>query len=87
MTTYTVKVFKADKRTKSGERLVLEKDYESTTQSMLEHTVKTSLQKGERYEIRETYVTRVNMMSGKEYTERYDTPSYCSPASEIYWSA
>lgn len=31
-------------------------------------------------------ITRVNMMSGKEYQERRDTPIYCSPASETYWS-
>jgi hypothetical protein len=31
-------------------------------------------------------VTRVNMMSGLEYQERRDTPIYCSPASETYWS-
>ena len=31
-------------------------------------------------------VTRVNLMSGKEYKERRDTPSYLSPASESYWS-
>ena len=29
---------------------------------------------------------RTNMMGGKEYTERYDTPRYCSPSSEAYWS-
>jgi hypothetical protein len=31
-------------------------------------------------------VERINMMSGKPYMERYDTPGYCSPASEAYWS-
>jgi hypothetical protein len=31
-------------------------------------------------------VTRVNLMTGLEYQERADTPSYCSPASESYWS-
>ena len=34
----------------------------------------------------ETYVTRKNMMSGREYQERYDTPYFCSPSSESYWS-
>ena len=38
------------------------------------------------FEIHETYVTRVNMMGGAEYQERYDTPRYCSPSSEAYWS-
>ena len=31
-------------------------------------------------------VTRINMMSGLPYQEAEDTPSYCSPASEAYWS-
>jgi hypothetical protein len=35
----------------------------------------------------ETFVSRKNMMSGKEYLERYDTPYYCSPSSETFWSA
>ena len=34
----------------------------------------------------EKEVTRVNMMSGLEYKEKINTPSYCSPASESYWS-
>ena len=34
----------------------------------------------------EKFVTRKNMMSGKEYTERVNTPSYMSPSSESYWS-
>ena len=34
----------------------------------------------------EKKVTRKNMMSGKEYQEPINTPSYCSPSSEAYWS-
>lgn len=34
----------------------------------------------------EKKVTRVNMMTGQEYQESVNTPSYCSPASEAYWS-
>ena len=85
---YTVEVFKADKRTKTGERRVLKQDYDTDNRSMLEHTVKHTWLKsqGFRYEIHETYVTRKNMMSGKEFKERYDTPYYCSPSSETYWS-
>jgi len=37
-------------------------------------------------ELHETFVTKRNLMGGKEFTERYDTPYYCSPASESYWS-
>jgi hypothetical protein len=31
-------------------------------------------------------VTRQNLMSGLEYQEPADTPNYCSPSSEAYWS-
>lgn len=31
-------------------------------------------------------VERVNLMSGKKYMERRDTPLCCSPSSETFWS-
>jgi hypothetical protein len=31
-------------------------------------------------------VEKVNMMSGLPYMEASNTPSYCSPSSESYWS-
>lgn len=34
----------------------------------------------------EKMVKRINLMSGKEYTESVNTPNYCSPSSESYWS-
>ena len=85
---YTVEIYKKDARTKKGERLVSKTDYEVTEQTMLEHTVKHTYRasQGYRYEIHETYVTKTNLMGGKEFTERYDTPHYCSPSSESYWS-
>ena len=83
---YTVEIYRKDARTKEGERLVLKKDYDTNNRSTLEKSVKDSLQKNERYEIHETYVTRTSLMGGKEFKERYDTPYYCSPSSETYWS-
>ena len=86
--TYTVIVYKVDKRKKTGEREVLYKDYDTDNLSMLEHTVKHTWlsSAGFRYEIHETMVKRTNMMGGGEYWERFDTPNYCSPSSESYWS-
>ena len=83
---YTVEIYRADARTKAGERLVLKKDYDTDNLSTLEKTVKDSIQKNERYEIHKTFVTRTSLMGGKEFEERYDTPYYCSPSSETYWS-
>lgn len=31
-------------------------------------------------------VERTNLMSGKTYVEPSNTPGYCSPSSEAYWS-
>ena len=85
---YTVIVYKVDRRTKSGERQVLYKDYDTDNLSMLEHTVKHTwlASAGFRYEIHQTMVKRTNLMGGAEYEERFDTPRYCSPSSEAYWS-
>ncbi len=33
------------------------------------------------------WVERQNMMSGRKFFEPSNTPIYCSPASESYWSA
>jgi len=100
MTCFTVEVYKRDKRityksntvrygkNKPGLRFVLAQDYTDKTREELEALCETGYPSNKKFvtEIHETYVTRKNMMSGKEYQERYDTPYYCSPSSESYWS-
>jgi len=85
---YTVELYKADRRVKGGERLVRKTDHSTHSQSVLTEVYDSQYpaSKGYRYEIHETYVTRTNLMGGREYQERYDTPRYCSPSSEAYWS-
>ena len=34
----------------------------------------------------EKRVERTNLMSGQTYWESVNTPNYCSPSSEAYWS-
>lgn len=34
----------------------------------------------------EKMVEKTNLMSGKKYMESVNTPNYCSPSSEAYWS-
>lgn len=34
----------------------------------------------------EQTVVRTNLMSGKQFRESVNTPYYCSPSSETYWS-
>ena len=88
---FTLELYKADKRTKSGERLVEKRDgcgSQGGTKLDFEQLFLSVYpsHKGWRTEIHETMVTSRNMMNGKEFQERYDTPYYCSPSSETYWS-
>lgn len=96
LTAYTFEIFKADKRIKKDERygrnkvglrFVEVKDFAPLTRSHVEALAEDFRKEGLVVHVYETFVTRKNMMSGKEYQERYDTPYYCSPSSETYWSA
>jgi hypothetical protein len=84
----TVEIYKEDRRCKKGERLAFKKDYAISDRQTLTHLLQTTYpsREGYRFEIHETYVTRRNLISGQEFQERYDTPYYCSPSSETYWS-
>jgi len=86
LTAYTVEVYKADRRIKAGRRLVEKRDFEPVTQDYINSVVEVLKFRGFIVEVHETFVTRTNLMGGKEYQERYDTPHFCSPASESYWS-
>lgn len=85
---YTVELYKADRRKKSGERLDRKVDHSTQDRGAIEqvYTTKYPASKGYRFEIHETMVTRRSSMAPfKEFQERYDTPYYCSPSSETYW--
>ena len=86
LTAYTLEVYKADRRIKGGYRLVEKPDFEPVTRDYIETVAQSKMDQGFIVKIFETYVTKTNLMGGKEFTERYDTPHYCSPASESYWS-
>jgi hypothetical protein len=87
-TDYTVEVYKRDKRTKKGSRMVKKIDHTSVNLTGITNLYKEVYPGAEGYNIFvfETYVTRRNAMTGSEFKERYDTPYYCSPSSETYWS-
>jgi hypothetical protein len=86
LTEYTLEIYKADKRTKEGRRLIAKQDFAPSTRDYIETVVEQKRKLGFIVELFETYVTRTNLMGGREYQERYDTPRYCSPSSESYWS-
>lgn len=81
---YTVELYKLDRRQKNGRVLVSKTDFESIDLGDLETLVPVG--PGYTCEIHETYVTRKNAMTGQEFRERYDTPWFCSPSSESFWS-
>ena len=86
---YTVEIYKKDARKKSGERLVQTFDIavESPRAAVeLHYSVIAPAADGFRVELHETFVTRKNLLTGVEFKERYDTPYFCSPSSETYWS-
>jgi len=87
---YTLELYKADKRKKTGERLESKTDGIGALGSPLKALELYYAQQYPapkyRIELHETMVTSKNMMNGKEFQERYDTPYYCSPSSETYWS-
>ena len=86
LTAYTLEIYKADRRIKAGRRLVEKKDFCPVTQDYIQTVVSDKIAQGFVVKLFETFVTRTNLMGGKEYQERYDTPHFCSPANESYWS-
>lgn len=90
-TDYTLEVYVMDRRTKAGQRLQGKYDYKDVETKWMQEEMRelqSTLYPQPKYrmELHETWVTRKNLMGGKEFKERYDTPYYCSPSSESYWS-
>ena len=95
LTEYTILVYKADRRIKKDERYGRNKiglrfvnviDFIPSTKSYIDIVVANIREQGFVVEVFETYVTRWNLQSGKEFKERYDTPNFCSPSSETFSS-
>lgn len=95
LTEYTIEVYKKDKRIKRDERYGRNKvglrfieviEFAPVTKDYINVVAETYRDAGYIAKVFETFVTRINLMNGKEYLERYDTPSFCSPSSESFWS-
>jgi hypothetical protein len=83
---YTLEIYKTDKRTKEGKRLVVKQDFAPSTKDYIESVAEGKRKLGFIVEVFETYVTSKNLMTDKMFQERYDRPYFCSPRSESYWS-
>jgi hypothetical protein len=86
LTEYTLELYKADRRTKEGRRLVAVQDFAACTRAYIKAVIESKTKLGFIVEASETWVTKRNMMSGQTYRERYDTPHSCSPSNETFWS-
>lgn len=92
---YTLEIYKIDRRCAYGMRFVGKYDYECKSKEDMEGQIRDrpeasalypTYKKGYIFKVVETYVTKTNLMSGAKFQERYDTPHFCSPSSESYWS-
>lgn len=86
---YTLEIYKADKRTKEGRRLYAKEDFAPVTEAYINAVAEGKRKLGFIVDVYETYVTKKSLDVGygsREFQERYDTPYYCSPSSETYWS-
>jgi len=83
---YTLELYKSDKRTKEGKRLVAKQDFAPSTKDYISAVADAKRKLGFIVEVFETYVTEKNLVTGKKFKERYDTPYFCSPSSESFWS-
>ena len=89
---HTMYIYKADKRTKSGERLVSTTVWQHRDEAEMKREVRElqyqlyPASKGFRIEFFATMKTVKNLMTGKEIEIDADTPNCCNPASETYWT-
>jgi len=88
---YTMYIYKADRRTKSGERLVSTTVWGNRTAESMKHEVESLYwlylpKDGYRFEYVPTMKTVKNLMSGKDIQIPHDTPRSCDPSSELYWT-
>ena len=85
-TEYTIERYKIDLRRKDGLRLLDKIDYIPSSIESMESAIKNMEDDGFIINYFPTYTTQKNLITGELYQERYDTPSFCSPSSESFWS-
>lgn len=87
MTNFTFEVYKIDRRTKEGSRLVRTFDLDLEEKRIADNLARDFSGKigGIFVRVFQTYVTKTNLQSGTQFQERYDTPYFCSPSSDAFW--
>lgn len=90
--THTMYIYKRDRRTKTGERLVSTTVWQNRDAAEMAREVRElqyslwPVGQGYRIEFVPTMKTVRNLMSGQEVQIAHDTPRSCDPSSELYWS-
>lgn len=89
---HTMYIYKADRRTKTGERLVSTTVWRNRDAAEMRREVRElqyetyPARLGFRIEFHPTMKTVKNLMTGKDVQIDRDTPWCCNPASESFWS-
>ncbi len=88
---YTMYIYKADRRTKTGERLFSTTVWTGRTEAGMRNECNGlywlyPATKGWRFEYLPTMKTVRNLMTGAAIQIPHDTPRSCDPSSELYWS-
>lgn len=87
---YTMYMYKTDKRTKSGERSIFTRVFTDQTDAEMQTLVSGLYEKFPatqyRIEYFSTMKTVKNLMTGKDVEIDRDTPWCCDPSSETFWS-
>ena len=88
---FTLYIYKTDKRTKSGMRLVSTSVWTGRDEAGMEREIVELLplfpvNKGYRFEYVPTTKIVKNLMTGEDVEIAHDTPRCCDPSSELYWS-
>ena len=91
MIEYTLQIYKADRRTTTGDRLFTTMSVEAKDDNAMRGVVAAyfnmySPDQGWRYEWFPSKRTVKNLMTGKNVEIDHDTPWCCNPSSETYWS-
>lgn len=86
-TNHTAYVWKVDRRTKRGERLVSTTVWTGRDALTVIREVEAVWPRSQyRVEVVPTMKTVTNLMTGAAIEIPHDTPRSCDPSSELYWS-
>jgi hypothetical protein len=83
---WTMYIYKTDRRTKTGERLVSTTVWQDRDADSMARECREVSGQGFRAEAVPTMKRVRNLMSGVEIEIPHDTPRSCDPSSELYWS-